>query len=282
MDEIIIPNKELFERKLTSLKNSGVNNLHVIADFDRTLTKAFVKNEKVKSSYAFIREGHYLTEDYSQKAFALFDKYYPYEVSATLSLEEKKNKMQEWWEKHLKLLINSGMNFGVVEDIISKDKIEGRTGLNEFLNILNSNEIPLLIFSDGLGDFTVEFLRKEKLLFNNIHVIANFFNFDENGLAKGYKDDFIIHVFNKNEYVLKGHPYSKKIKEKNNVILLGDSLGDINMADGIDHNIVLKIGFLNDKVEELQEEYYKHYDLIILNDGSLTKVIEIINNLTKN
>lgn len=280
MDEIIIPNKEQFEHKLASLKESGLNNLHVIADFDRTLTKAFVKNEKVKSAYAFIREGHYLTEDYSPKAFALFDEYYPYEVSTTLSLEDKKQKMQEWWEKHLKLLIGSGMNFGVVKDIIDKDKFEERVGLDEFLNLLNKCDVPLLIFSAGLGDFILEFLKREKLLSDNIHLIANFFDFDENSVAKGYKDEFIIHVFNKNEFVLKGHPYINNINNRKNVLLLGDSLGDVNMAEGIDHNTVLKIGFLNDKVEKLKEEYCKHYDLIILNDGSLNEVVKIISNLT--
>lgn len=40
-----------------------------------------------------------------------------------------------------------------------------------------------------------------------------------------------------------------KVLNKDNVILLGDNIGDANMVEGIDHlTNVLKIGFLYDRV----------------------------------
>jgi len=42
MQNIIIPNQENFEQKLSQIQQGGVDNLHILADFDRTLTKAFV------------------------------------------------------------------------------------------------------------------------------------------------------------------------------------------------------------------------------------------------
>lgn len=54
---------------------------------------------------------------------------------------------------------------------------------------------------------------------------------------------------NKNEYALKGTEYYELVQDRENVILLGDSLGDAGMADGMPHcNSVLKIGFLYDHV----------------------------------
>ena len=62
----------------------------------------------------------------------------------------------------------------------------------------------------------------------------------------GLKGD-LIHMFNKNETAVQHEDYFKQLKGKNNVILLGDSLGDVHMATGVvDINVVLKIGFLND------------------------------------
>lgn len=59
----------------------------------------------------------------------------------------------------------------------------------------------------------------------------------------------MITIFNKNEYALRGSDYYDTIKDRDNIIVMGDSLGDAQMADGISHsNHVLKIGFLYEHV----------------------------------
>ncbi len=50
---------------------------------------------------------------------------------------------------------------------------------------------------------------------------------------------------------------------------MGDSLGDLRMADGVDHHVKLTIGFLNHDKEKLLEQYAGVYDIVILNDSSL-------------
>src|SRR3989344_7858826 len=131
--EIYIPNEQEIKKKITKLKNDSPSKLHIISDFDRTITKAFVEGQKTPTSLAQIREGKYLTKDYHEKAHALFDKYHPYEVSTALPKEERDKKMVEWWTAHLELLIKSGMNEGVVKDIIQKKKIHVREGTPELL-----------------------------------------------------------------------------------------------------------------------------------------------------
>lgn len=57
-------------------------------------------------------------------------------------------------------------------------------------------------------------------------------------------------MYNKHDGALRNSEYFKQIKEYSNIILLGDSLGDLSMADGVTNaENVLKIGFLNDKVQ---------------------------------
>jgi 5'-nucleotidase len=47
------------------------------------------------------------------------------------------------------------------------------------------------------------------------------------------------------------------------------------MVSNLKYDNILKIGYLNEKVEENMENYKKVYDVLILNDGSL----EFVNNL---
>jgi len=122
-DNIGFPAKGAIVIKINKIKIDGSSKLHIISDFDRTITKAFVEGQKTPTSLAQIREGKYLTKDYPEKAHALFDKYHAYEISNTIPKEERDKKMVEWWTAHLELLIKSGMNEGVVKDIIQKKKI---------------------------------------------------------------------------------------------------------------------------------------------------------------
>jgi 5'-nucleotidase len=52
-------------------------------------------------------------------------------------------------------------------------------------------------------------------------------------------------------------------------MLLGDGLGDIKMIEGFDYDNLIKIGFLNENVEENLEQYKRSYDVLILNDSSI-------------
>lgn len=68
------------------------------------------------------------------------------------------------------------------------------------------------------------------------------------GVIKGFKGE-LIHVYNKHDGALRNTEYFKQQKDNCNIILMGDSLGDLNMADGVPSvENILKIGFLNDKV----------------------------------
>lgn len=110
-------------------------------------------------------------------------------------------------------------------------------------------DVPVLVFSAGLGDTVVATLKHAKVLMPNIQVISNYIKYKEDGITiDGFKDK-IIHVLNKNELALKGTKYYDLVKDRENVILMGDSLGDAGMADGVPQvHAILKIGFLYDQV----------------------------------
>ena len=87
------------------------------------------------------------------------------------------------------------------------------------------------------------YLQKEKKLYDNIHIISNSYEWDKDGYAKKVITP-IIHVMNKDETIVKNFPFFMDIKNRKNVLLLGDSLGDIEMTTGFEYNNLIKIGFL--------------------------------------
>jgi cytosolic 5'-nucleotidase 3 len=274
VQNIYFQNKDLLNEKIRHIKLQGLDSLHVVSDFDRTLTRCFLKGRKVPSIVSLIREGNYLTPDYSAKAFALYDKYHKIELDESWDYDYRYNKMYEWWKLHEELLVKSGLHKNVFEDILQKHPRMFRSGVDKFLKFLHINSIPLLIFSSGLGDMILGYLAKENKLTPNVHILSNIFEFDKQGYAIGFRGD-IIHTMNKSETKIRDEKYKQLIANKKNVILLGDIIGDLGMINDMDSNIIIKIGFLNEDIENNLELFISKFDIVVTNDGTMS----VINNL---
>jgi len=278
MENVIITNEKKLNETINKMIKDGNDRLYIVSDFDKTLTNAFVIGQKAHTMIAQLREGKFLSPDYPKKAFALFDIYHPIELDNKISIKEKNEKMHEWWKKHFDLIIESGMNKKVIDEVVKKMKMHFRDGAFELLDFLNKNNIPLIIMSAAPGDLIEEYLRYEKKLLSNIHIIANMFIWDKNGKAVGVKEP-IIHSMNKHETEIKSLLIYKELLKRKNVILLGDNLEDLDMIKGFPYNNLIKIGFLNENVSENLEEFKKNYDVIILNDSDMDYVNEILKNI---
>jgi HAD superfamily hydrolase (TIGR01544 family) len=275
-ENVIIADPEGFGRKKEAICRDGPEKLHVLADFDRTLTYNAANGKTRTSLSAILREEKYLTPDYSKKAHALKDKYQPIEYDLKIPLPEKKQAMEEWWGKALKLLIDSKLNRKDLERAVTSGKVKLRDGFHEFFEILEKNKIPLVIMSaTGLGEEAIEiFLKNENISLDNVHIVANSFEWDKEGYMKKAKEP-IIHVFNKDETAIQQFPVYERIKSRKNILLLGDGPGDAGMSDGFDAEEILKIGFLNEKVKENLKHYKKLYDVVLLGDPPFDFVVEL-------
>lgn len=230
-----------------------------------------------------LRNENYLSPDYPEKAKALYAKYRPIEKDPKISFEEKSRAMEEWWRTHFDLLIKSKLNKKDVEKAVSSSNLVLKEGAAEILDILKSHKIPLIILSSsGLGDEAISWYLKSKgLLFKNTRIISNSFNWDEEGNIISVKEP-IVHSLNKKEILIKQFPaISKAVGNKGNIILLGDSLSDADMVDGINYDNLIKIGFLNEDVENQIGDYKEKYDLIITGDSSALPVFELIKQIVE-
>ena len=100
--------------------------------------------------------------------------------------------------------------------------------------------------SAGLGDILVEVMDAFDVYHrSNTKVVSNFLAYDDTGKVIGIAGE-MIHVYNKNESAIHDSEYFQTLKGRGNVVLLGDSIGDLQMANGVENSgNVLKIGFLN-------------------------------------
>lgn len=276
MENIIIRDIEEFEEKKKRILKGSIDKFHVLADFDLTLTKANLDGIKTQSIMKYLRNGNYLTPEYVKRSHELFDIYHPIEIDPNIPYEEKSKKMKEWWETHFKLLVDTGLDKRTLERFVDEVNLEFREGTKEFLDFLNKKNIPLVIISSsGLGSVIPMYLEREGMMYKNISVVANLFEFENNGRIAKVKEP-IIHVLNKSEVSLKDLPIYSELQNRKNVLLLGDGLGDLGMIKGFNYNNLVSVGFLNEKIEENLESYKKNFDVVITNDGNFSFVNDFL------
>lgn len=197
-----------------------------------------------------------------------------------MTIAEKTPHMVQWWREAHDAIIQECITEGDLTKMVHENPIEFRAGLKQTLSLCDSLSIPFLVFSAGLADLIEEIIRQQKLYLPSMHVISNRMIFDEeSGRVVAFSEP-IVHVFNKNEFtgllagmVNKEDPhlhaskesldtpqltakdsklhdkrlaeYKAMISNRRNVLLLGDSVGDIQMGQGVSHDQLLSVGFLN-------------------------------------
>lgn len=262
------------ERIKILTKNWTWDETHLLTDFDKTLTKG-----NSKTSWSLLMRSGLMPEEYSKKRMEYFDIYHPIEINYELPLEERKEKMNEWWMKHLNLFIEFKLRESLIEQIVSDpDLMSFRDGAKEFLKLCKTRKIPIIIISAGIGNFIEQFLRYNNCLHDNIMIIANFINF-ENGVAAGFTRN-IIHPLNKDE-----HEVPQKIKEviqkRPYTLMMGDGIDDIKMILEDNKDKSLKVGFLEKEVDKNLGEYKENFDIVCVNNSSLRNVISVMNEVIK-
>ena len=187
----------------------------------------------------------------------------------------------EWWSKSFDLIVETEITRENLIEIVRNSSTHLREGCHWFFNTLERHNVPLLIFSAGLGDVIQEWIAQDCGTFKNMKIVSNFMTFSEStNKISGFKGN-MIHVFNKNETALLDTEYENLIENRPNVILLGDSPGDVDMTAGLKNlKNILKIGFLNDKIDENLKLYLEIYDIVILKDSTFNVPNSILRSIT--
>ncbi|XP_003372101.1 hydrolase, HAD superfamily [Trichinella spiralis] len=252
---VIIPDPTLFCQKWITLKRAFPDKLQVVSDFDKTLSKYQLKNGDLAWSTHDVVEHSIFQTD--KEIFAQVEKLSRPDC-------EVENQGQLFGSFHCEIKVNT-----------------------------QRNRIPFIIFSAGIGDVITYVLKRHlKGVPENVHLISNFFELNDEvyiyiyilkrtiklalqmitftqfsllrclqGIVCGFKEP-MIHTFNKNASVIvdEGKCFYEKIHNRDCVLLIGDSLGDVHMDVGVvTERCILKC-------EKLKQRYKSEYDVIICND----------------
>ena len=260
--------------------------LSVVADFDRTIS---ARNSN--SSHGVIEKCGLLSDDYHTRARELFETYYPIEISPTATLEERTQACETWWNAAHGLLIKEQLTSEKVakavencSDLVLRDRFD------EVLQLLETNSVPLLVFSAGFGDVIKAALLRHSGVWrteqrNDLRkVVANMAAWDESGRLTGFEEP-LVHSCNKGAVVKQllqqqqqqqGCGSQKTSGENRCVLLLGDGIGDADMAAEEDGVVVLRVAFLNFEVEKNLDRYLSKFDIVLTADPDFSLVLEML------
>ncbi|KAM4623457.1 7-methylguanosine phosphate-specific 5'-nucleotidase-like [Polymixia lowei] len=277
---VLMRQRSKVEETLKAMQRDGAGSLQVISDFDMTLTRFAHNGKRVPTTHNILDNRLLINEDCTRKIRELLNTYYPIEIDAGRTAEEKLPLMVEWWTKVHELLIQQKIRKDLLPQAVKESSAMLREGYKVFFSCLAEQDVPLLIFSAGVGDILEEVIRQKQVFLPNVHIISNYMDFDHTGVLWAFKGQ-LIHSFNKREIGLLHTARLRELQGRPNVLLLGDSLGDLTMADGVSQTQnILTIGFLNDQVEERKKSYVSSFDIVLVKDETMDVPNAVLNYIT--
>lgn len=196
-------NPNYVEQILSNLINAGKQRLQVISDFDRTISLVSFEGKECPTSNGVLESSQFVTPEIREKVMTLFfffffssfklntitfvlkfqfkelrDFYLPIEHDPHLTREQKLPHMIDWWRKSFDLVISTGITRQNLVDIVRHSTTHLKEGCLWFFYTLERCDVPLLIFSAGLGDMIQEWLAQDCGQFKNIKIVSNFMSFN--------------------------------------------------------------------------------------------------------
>ncbi|ETP32899.1 hypothetical protein F442_18484 [Phytophthora nicotianae P10297] len=153
--------------------------------------------------------------------------------------------------------------------------------------------MPILVFSADLYDvihialeneFVAEQKRRDavhdgghRYTPDSVHIVANMMQFNDHSVIEGFRGE-TIHPLTKTAHSLLESSFWKEhqFEKRRNVLLLRDSKCDSRMAEGLDVDETIRVGFLNIHVEETLDDYFQLFDVVFTNDSSLIPVEHLL------
>lgn len=271
---MLITDTHDWRRKIQSFSDPQAR-IAIISDFDYTITPFnTLQGDYTTTSVAYLRRSGKMSARYAREAESLAKTYIGYESHPHFSYEEKFRLTEEWYSKHFQLMFEEGLHENILEPIMQEDFFSIREGFRDLLSLCSLTGIPFIVMSAGLADVIDKFLVKEQVR-ELVHVVGNMFEYDRSGRAVSIKGD-IIHPYTKNCVALQKLIPEMKTYNPTHVVVMGDHIGDAQMATCFADVELIKVGFLDNKSRHRLEEYQKHFDIVFFGNDGIAAFNEVV------
>jgi len=258
----------------------GADKLHLVADYDGTLLRSFYEDGRmVPGAPRIYFESNYFSNDCRQLLAEHGEGFRALLADPDLKPEELQVHSMAWYRDDLKILLKARINKKDLPSLVKEAEILYRDGTKEMFECLNELDVPILVYSAGLGDVIHHSLEHEGALLPNVTVISNHIEYDEDGVPLKLSDRYFNRYNKTAETIL---DYFDEHKSRKNALLIGDNIGDCTMVQGAHYENVLKIGFLSYEIDKRMDDHLKHFDIVIMGDQSMNVVQAVLNAVINN
>lgn len=257
--------------KIQTFAAVGAQALHVVSDFDLTLTSGKVPGQNL-GTWDVMDE--LMPPEGVQKHTEIYQSFRPIEIAGKLTPEIALEK----WSETLDLITGYRMNMREVEAAFLA-VAQLRDGAKDVFDVCQTEQIPTVVLSSGIRNVIT--LMAEYYGIQPDFILSNDLTTSADGDVTGWESDSLIHMLNKNE---RGHQELAMLRAKRpNVLLLGDVPDDTKMVMGDD---VIRVRVLDPRRGEthipevaLQASFKAGYDLVV--EHSLQPVATLVRYLTQ-
>uniref|UniRef100_A0A7S4T6G2 5'-nucleotidase n=1 Tax=Ditylum brightwellii TaxID=49249 RepID=A0A7S4T6G2_9STRA len=267
-------NREATNKKCHEIISDGISNLHVILDFDHTLTAYHDNNGNVcYECHDMLYNGPLCQktgENDEKKTNCRYNATFHSDISsiwADMKTGRLPPGQREWWDRFHDSMIRNKVTKQDIKDSVDCSNTILRPGAVEVLDWLRRFNVPTTIVSAGITFIITEFLEKHDLLYDNIKIVANVPIWGKDDVTAGWKEPLVISRnkaqvlkylgFDNDGVALEtensnsatnGHE-NPSFVPKSNVILAGNSIGDSKCLGGVNCKQSLAFGFLHIDIE---------------------------------
>jgi len=267
-DGFLVQNNDYLLRKTNFILRSGRDKLHLVLDFDRTLTQGKDGSGQDITTWHVLQ--NYISKEARADYWRFYKKYRPLEAQNKITETEAIT----WWSSILNIYRDNQLKWSDVA-VNLETEMPPRTGVKELFDVCAEKKIPTIIISAGIKNLIDLWCQKHG--FSPSLVLSTDLFFDSQGVVNGWDKNSLIHALNKKEM---GHEKLLEIRKRRpNTILVSDSIHDADMVEGGFNSLKIIIDDMRfddfPRRDDFFEKIFKKFDLII-KTGTFAPVIEIL------
>lgn len=149
MRGILVKDAEALAAKVTRLRAAGPSSLHLIADFDRTLT-----HPAGATSWGAVARSPDLSATFKAQTLALYDKYHPHEMDPSLPLADRVRYMEQWWQEAHELLLAQRVTRATFANAVQASDMHFREQTTELVTDCRVTGLSVFFFFPFVAHFS--------------------------------------------------------------------------------------------------------------------------------